>query len=304
MQRQIIFLCVLLFASTFFLSAQDNKLRIAIFDPAISGSSFDEGTGVIIREMVSTVIVNSGKYIIIERSLIDRVLREQNFSNSGAVDDSQISQIGKLAGANKVILSVLSSSGNRGLLSLKMIDVESATIENQKAQVVELSKIFDIIDHLALEVIGENATTPFIIQENTRQSLSTSENTINTDNTDKSHFTTQTNRKENEDFLIYTILNTADEDCIVLSFTGYPFAKRNQTAQIYVDGRIIGTGTLQDGFAVYFQDIKEGKHNVRIIWSDADISGSYTIDTRDKKYFSFRYEKPPFGFQWRLKMNN
>jgi len=263
-KNRIIFIC--LFILTWFsLQAQNEKLRIAIFDPAISGSNFDEGTGVIIREMVSTVIVNSGKYTIIERSLIDKVLREQNFANSGAVDDSQISQIGKLAGANKVILSVLSSSGNRGLLSLKMIDVESANIESQKTQVVELTKILDIITPLALELIGEKSATPVSIQDNSNTSLTTS------------------------------LQKPSDGERIVFFFPGYPTAKNNPIALIYMDSEQIGFGSLHQGFTLHFQDNNPGKHKFEIKWSDKRRSDIYNIDTKKNKDFTFQYEKYPFG---------
>ena len=288
MKQNIIFLGFFLLASTFFVSAQENKLRIAIFDPVISGSNFDEGTGVIIREMVSTVIVNSGKYHIIERSMIDKVLKEQNFSNSGAVDDNQISQIGKLAGANKVILSVLSSSGNRGLLSLKMIDVESANIERQKAQVVELSKILDIITPLALEVIGENSTTYVSNKENSGVSLTKSQNHTNTDIKQPAN---QINRKKTEQFTPNSNPETSGDDHIILFFEGYPSAKKNRTAQIYVDDKLVGTGNLHQGFYVNFPDNQpNGKYKVQITWLGQE-SDTYKIDTHEKKYFKFKYIK-------------
>ena len=78
------------------------KNRIAILDPSCSGMN-DEGTKVAIREIISSTIVNLGGYSIVERSLLEKVMSEQNFSNSGAVDDTQATEIGKLAGAKKVI---------------------------------------------------------------------------------------------------------------------------------------------------------------------------------------------------------
>ena len=284
MKRRIIY--IYLFSMTwFFIQAQEEKQRIAIFDPAIAGSDFDEGTGVIIREMVSTVIVNSGKYTIIERSLIDRVLREQNFSNSGAVDDRQISQIGKIAGAHKVILSVLSSSGNSGLLSLKLIDVESGNIERQKAQVVELSRILDIITPLTLEIIGENAATPVTNQENASQPFSTSVNPVNPSN---EQLADRGNREEKS--------NISNIKLIRLTFGGHPSAKKNPTAKVYVDDVFVGSGNLHQGFDFYFQDNSPGKHKVRIVWSKNVASGVYPIDTSEKKHYVFLYDKFAFGF--------
>ena len=289
MRQSFIFLGLLLFASTLFLQAQDNRLRIAIFDPVMSGSNFDEGTGIIIREMVSTAIVNSGKYLIIERSLIDRVLKEQNFSNSGAVDDSQISQIGKLAGANKVILSVLSSSGSRAVLSLKMIDVESANIEKQKVQVVELSQLFDIITPLSLDVIGEKATTSAVpTQEKSNETPATSQNQTDTD---KSLLPEQTNRDTKKDFSAYSLPEPSGNDRIVLYFPGESSMRSNPAVKILVDDVQVGTGNLHKGFTVDYPDNHSGKYQVKIQWSGIVGSGTYSINTEIYKYFIFQYNK-------------
>ena len=42
-------------------------------------------------------------FSLVERSELDKVLREQNISNSGLIDDSQAAQIGKLLGIDAMI---------------------------------------------------------------------------------------------------------------------------------------------------------------------------------------------------------
>ena len=135
--------------------AQDgDRNRIAVFDPASSGTSIDEGTKIAVREIISSTIVNTGKYSIVERSLLEKVMEEQKFSNSGAVDDMQATEIGKLAGANKVVLSVVTLTGGRNMLSIKIIDVMTATIERQKVKVVTSGELLDVIESLTLEMLN------------------------------------------------------------------------------------------------------------------------------------------------------
>ncbi|MDR1553913.1 MAG: CsgG/HfaB family protein [Prevotellaceae bacterium] len=151
-----IFTFLILFATSFvMLQAQENKLRVAVFDPSASGNIIDEGTKIIAREIISSVFVNTGDYIIVERSLLDKIMKEQTFSNSGIVDDSQATELGKLAGANKVVLSVITQTGNRSMLSIKMIDVQSATIDKQKAKVVNTNAFLDEIEPLTRTLLGE-----------------------------------------------------------------------------------------------------------------------------------------------------
>ncbi len=135
----------------------DEKLRIAVFDPTSSGTAIDEGTKVAIREIISSTIVNAGEYDIVERSLLEKVMQEQSFSNSGAVDDNDATEIGKLAGANKVVLSVVTLTGGRNMLSVKMIDVKTASIERQKVKVVASGELLDAVEPITLALIDASA---------------------------------------------------------------------------------------------------------------------------------------------------
>lgn len=135
----------------------DEKLRVAVFDPTSSGTAIDEGTKVAIREIISSTIVNAGEYDIVERSLLEKVMQEQSFSNSGAVDDNDATEIGKLAGANKVVLSVVTLTGGRNMLSVKMIDVKTASVERQKVKVVASGELLDAVEPITLALIDASA---------------------------------------------------------------------------------------------------------------------------------------------------
>jgi hypothetical protein len=136
-------------------SAQDEKIRVAVFDPTSPGTDIDEGSKIAIRELISSVFVNTGKYTIVERSLLEKVMKEQEFSNSGAVDDSQATEVGKLTGANKVIISVVTLVGERNMLSIKIIDVQTASIDQQKTKIVSSDDLLDAIEPLTAELLGE-----------------------------------------------------------------------------------------------------------------------------------------------------
>jgi len=109
-------------------TAQDKK--VAIFDPA---GSVDKDIKEIVREEISSIIVNAGGYTVLERSLINKVLEESKFQLSGLVDDSQVSAIGKRLGANIVFVSsVTKISSSSYYISCKVIDVQTARIEMQR----------------------------------------------------------------------------------------------------------------------------------------------------------------------------
>ena len=157
MRSKIIFLCLLAIV-WFSVQAQNDKLRIAVFDPTSSGTGIDEGTRMAVREIISSAFVNSGKYNIVERSLLERVMSEQAFSISGAVDDSQASEIGRLAGANKIVLSVITLAGGRNMLSIKLVDVNTASVERQRTQVIMAEELLSVVEPLTLELMGEESS--------------------------------------------------------------------------------------------------------------------------------------------------
>lgn len=110
------------------MQAQD-EMKVAIFDPA---GDVDVSLKNIIREEVSSIIVNTSGYTVLERQLINKVLEENKFQQGGLVDDSQISEIGKRLGANFVLISSVTPLGDSYYISCKMIEVLTARIAKQK----------------------------------------------------------------------------------------------------------------------------------------------------------------------------
>ena len=100
------------------LSAQDKK-RVAVmnFDYAtvstyvaqIFGTNQDIGKG--IADMMVDRLVNDGKYSVIERKALDKLMAEQNFSNSDRADPSSAARIGKLLGVDAIVIGSITEFG-------------------------------------------------------------------------------------------------------------------------------------------------------------------------------------------------
>ncbi len=146
-------LILLLSAISLTVYSQAEKVRIAVFDP-IATFAINDGTDVIVREITSSTVVNSGMYDVIDRMTLNKLAEEQNFARNGMMDETQAVQIGKIAGASKVLFSVLASSGTRNMLTTKLIDVLTGTVEKQQYKLIDQS--MDIV----LEV--ENLTKALI----------------------------------------------------------------------------------------------------------------------------------------------
>jgi len=99
---------------------QVRKKRVAVFDfdyatvqtasAAAFGTNVDVGRG--ISDLTVKYLVKDGTYSVIERQAMDKMLREQNFSNSDRADPNSAAKIGKLLGVDAIIVGAVTQFGN------------------------------------------------------------------------------------------------------------------------------------------------------------------------------------------------
>ncbi|MBZ5698376.1 MAG: curli production assembly protein CsgG [Acidobacteriia bacterium] len=101
-------------------AAAPRKKRVAIFDfdyatvrsgiAAMFGSDIDVGKG--ISDLLVKNLVTDGTYSVIERKALDKILAEQNFSNSDRANPTSAAKIGKLLGLDAIIVGSITQFGN------------------------------------------------------------------------------------------------------------------------------------------------------------------------------------------------
>jgi len=99
---------------------QGRKKRVAIFDfdyatvmsnsAAVFGSNVDIGKG--IADLLVRNLVQDGTYSVIERKAMDKILAEQNFSNSDRANPTSAAKLGKLLGVDAIIVGSVTQFGN------------------------------------------------------------------------------------------------------------------------------------------------------------------------------------------------
>jgi len=75
----------------------------------IFGSDQDVGKG--ISDLLVQKLVQDGKYSVIERNALDKILAEQNFSNSDRADATTAAKIGKVLGVDCIIIGSITQFG-------------------------------------------------------------------------------------------------------------------------------------------------------------------------------------------------
>jgi hypothetical protein len=73
-------------------------------------------------------ILVTKEFILIDRSELDRIRREQRFQMSGEVDDRQAVSVGKLAGADVIITGSVTGTGELRRLRLRALSTESGQV--------------------------------------------------------------------------------------------------------------------------------------------------------------------------------
>ncbi len=109
-----VLVCALLSASV---AQQKKRVAVLSFDygtvqssvAAIFGANQDVGKG--ISDLLVQKLVQDGKYSVIERNALDKVLGEQNFSNSDRADSSSAAKIGRILGVDAIITGTITQFG-------------------------------------------------------------------------------------------------------------------------------------------------------------------------------------------------
>jgi curli biogenesis system outer membrane secretion channel CsgG len=96
------------------------KKRVAIMDfdyatvhggvSSIFGQDVDIGKG--ISDLMVTNLVKDGSYSVIERKALDKIMAEQNFSNSDRANPTSAAKLGKLLGVDAIIVGSITTFGN------------------------------------------------------------------------------------------------------------------------------------------------------------------------------------------------
>jgi TolB-like protein len=109
--------------------ADFSKTKIAVLDFQLQGEEFDnKDMGNIVAEWFTTAMVREGRFDVIERRMLEKILGEQKLALSGVVDAESATQIGKLLGVKVIISGSVMKLKEITEINARIIDVESASI--------------------------------------------------------------------------------------------------------------------------------------------------------------------------------
>ena len=118
MRRSTLVTVVLFFTILFSAQAQKKRVAVMNFDYSTAKSSVmqlfgsDQDVGKGIADMLVDRLVNDGSYSVIERKELDKIIAEQNFSNSDRADPASAAKIARILGVDAIIIGSITQFGN------------------------------------------------------------------------------------------------------------------------------------------------------------------------------------------------
>jgi TolB-like protein len=104
------------------------RARIAILPFQVIGGK-GSTSGRIVSERLVGPMMNGGEVEVVERAMLESVMREQQLQFSGAVDARSVKEIGKILNVDAVITgTVIALKDDRVEVNARLIDTESAKI--------------------------------------------------------------------------------------------------------------------------------------------------------------------------------
>jgi hypothetical protein len=98
--------------------------RVALINVRSPSEQFSE----YVLTYLESILVNNEKLVVVDRSNLDKIRQELGFQLSGEVSDESAKAIGKMLGAGAIITGTLITLDSSYRLTLKAIDVETATV--------------------------------------------------------------------------------------------------------------------------------------------------------------------------------
>lgn len=153
--------------------AEFKKTKIAVLDFALHGERYETtDMGKIVAEWLITALVKEGRFDVIERRLLEKVLSEQKLGATGLVDEQSASRLGKMLGAKVVITGSLMKFQNVIEANSRIIDVESgAVVAAEIVRSTSTAKLEDLVVQMAEKIIKDFPLEGYIVKRDEQRVL-------------------------------------------------------------------------------------------------------------------------------------
>jgi len=105
----------------------EKKLAVLPFGET-SPEAQKEGMGKLVSNMMTTAMGPMRTFIVLERLQVEKAIEELNFGQSGYLEDESAKKIGKLLGADFLIVGNVGAKGNAVEVDSRLVDIETGQV--------------------------------------------------------------------------------------------------------------------------------------------------------------------------------
>jgi TolB-like protein len=112
----------------------------------------------IATEKMVTRLVNLRRFKVIERAALEKIMTEQQFQTSFMVDEQTAVKLGKVVGADAIVLGSINTVDGVTKVNARVIDTETSEAIVAKDEQVEGTQLPDIektVEHVAIMIYNE-----------------------------------------------------------------------------------------------------------------------------------------------------
>lgn len=125
-------------------------------------------------ERLTTELIKVNQYIVVERSKVDKMLKEQKFQSSGCVNISCAVEVGNVLGAKYIVVGTISKFGQIYTLDARLVDVESSE-SLRSADYTSQGRIDDLlllgVPSVVRQLVGEYEGSQTLIETNNNETI-------------------------------------------------------------------------------------------------------------------------------------
>ncbi len=160
MKFSIVLLYLFLYTSVAH-SQINTRIETAVLD--FTESNLPSSDANILAERLRYELFQLNTFTLLERGLMNEILIEQSFQQTGCVSNECIVEVGKLIGVRQIITGSVNKIGGTYTISLKLIDIETSVILNSTIEDFsgEIDGLLQIgIPNIARKIAGIHEPAP------------------------------------------------------------------------------------------------------------------------------------------------
>ncbi|MBI5885432.1 MAG: hypothetical protein HZB85_02480 [Deltaproteobacteria bacterium] len=147
-------------------SAEFKKTKIAVLNFQLQGEGFEtQDMGKIVAEWIVTGLVQAGRFNVVERGLLEKILKEQELPMYGIVEGKDAAKTGKIVGAKVVITGSVMKLRDYTEVSARLINVEDGSIiAAEKVRTDRTGKLENLVSEMIDKIILDFPLEGYIVQ--------------------------------------------------------------------------------------------------------------------------------------------